>query len=49
MIRTLYRVRGASALGARRPGDRGPFSPSRAEAGHDQDDEEHDDQEDEDG
>lgn len=41
MIRTLHRVRGASQLGARQPGERGPFG-VRPDEGDVQDDEQHD-------
>lgn len=43
MIRTLHRTRGASALGARHPGEPGPFGPYGADEEQllDEDDEQH--------
>ncbi|MGC9536517.1 hypothetical protein [Streptomyces sp. UG1] len=44
MIRTLHRVRGASALGARQPGEPGPFG-VRPDPDEDDPDDGHDDKE----
>lgn len=44
MIRTLHRVRGASALGARHPGELGPFGPYGADEDHPDEDDLQDDE-----
>jgi hypothetical protein len=47
VIRTLHRTRGASAVGARHPGETGPFGPYGADEDDlgedDEDDQDHDD------